>query len=80
MNHLTGKVVKNKELRSVFYAEGVSDQLSAPVIRVNGREHGGSYGIFGINVDFSRSLQSGFFFYPKDKDLSLGTTDEEKTT
>jgi hypothetical protein len=38
------------------------------------------YGIFGINVDFSRSVQGGFFFHPKDKDLSLGTPVEGKAT
>ena len=43
-------------------------------------EENATYGIFGINVDFSRSVQCGFFFHPKDKDLSLGTPAEEKAT
>ena len=43
-------------------------------------EENATYGIFGINVDFSRSVQSGSFFHLKDKDLSLGTPVEKKAT
>ena len=35
------------------------------------------YGIFGINADFSRSVQSGFYFHPCDEDLSQGTPERK---
>ena len=33
-----------------------------------------------IHVPRRRVVQGGFYFHPKDKDLSLGTPDEEKAT
>ena len=36
------------------------------------------YGIFGIDVAFSRSVQSGFYFHPCDEDLSQGTPERKK--
>ena len=32
----------------------------------------GRYGISRINLDFSRGVQSGFYFHPCDEDLSQG--------